>query len=423
MPPNHEPKVGPAAKQTKGTGELSQADTLKLYGLSAARCAKCKLKLVKESERSGRIYNLGKRAHMAAKSDDGPRADPSLTPAERALLKNHVLLCGTCHDEVDLDEETWPIERLRKLRDDHIAWVDERLDGAEVDHERLVYANVIDKAEELIWLDAWARWTEVMLDPPLSWRRAQVENVAAFARLVLVTDWPGTIPELEVALCRLAYVLGRAQETFMSRAELRGEDEFHVYRDYKRHGWNDNYHRDAERFQQWLGEYEGMILEATDAANWVRSIWRSAGNPEFLRGERISLTTYPDVNNRHMTYIGEYGESEKEALLEAGHDRVDSVPLKEFGAPLNGELERLVKEIFEDVLDEEPAPDIVVEVSDRIRRIEGRTDSAELYEGLPGRAIPIEKAKRISYELLRHGVLARNPDEQARGFVLGELPS
>jgi hypothetical protein len=416
-----ETESNPPLKETKGSGELSQSDTVKLYGLSAGRCAICKTKLVRENEYSGKAYNLGKRAHMAAKSDGGPRADPALTPAERALLSNHVLLCGTHHDEVDLDVEAWPIERLRKLRDDHIAWIDAKLDGPEIDHERLVYAKVIDQAQELVWIDAWTRWTEGMLDPYLSWRRSQIENVAEFARLVIVTDWPGTIPELEVALCRLAYLLGRAQKSFLSRAEPRHENELHVFRNYKRQGWNENYHRDAKLFGQWLGEYEGMVLEATDAANWVRSAWRSAGNPQFLAEEKLSLITYPDVNNRHTTYIGEYGQGEKQALLDAGRERIDTVPLKTFGS-LNDPLQRLLREIFEAVLGEDPAPDVITEISDQLHRLEGRTDSGQLFGDLPGRAIPMRAAKRLSQELFRNGVLARNPDPEARGYVLGDLP-
>jgi hypothetical protein len=41
-----------------------------------------------------------------------------------------------------------------------------------------------------------------------------------------------------------------------------------------------------------------------------------------------------------------------------------------------------------------------------------------VFHGLPGRQLPVEVIKRTMCD----GVLRRNPDEHARGYVLGELP-
>lgn len=113
----------PPGARRPDVDKLTQHETFLLYGLMQSRCAKCKMLVVRESEASGRAFNLGKRAHMVARSEVGPRGDASVPARERGDISNHLLLCGTCHDEIDLDEEGWPLKRLQKLREDHLAWV------------------------------------------------------------------------------------------------------------------------------------------------------------------------------------------------------------------------------------------------------------------------------------------------------------
>jgi len=134
---------------------------------------------------------------MVGRSEAGPRGDADVSARERGDIRNHhLLLCGTCHDEIDRDIEGWPLERLHQLRDEHTAWVACRDEQGQVDHGRIVYANAIDAACELVWLDGWSAWTQYMLAPYLSWRPTQVEQVGEFVRRIQTTDWPGDIEEL-----------------------------------------------------------------------------------------------------------------------------------------------------------------------------------------------------------------------------------
>ena len=410
----------PPAPARPASDKLTQQETILLYGLMGGWCTKCKVRVVRESETSGKAYNLGKRAHMVGRSETGPRGDADTSARERGHLRNHLLLCGTCHDEIDRDVEGWPLERLQQLRDEHLAWVARRGEQAEVDHRRIVYANSVDAACELVWIDEWPTWTQYMLHPYLSWRPAQMEKVSEFFRRIQTADWPGELPDLEVALRRLAYLLGEATTTFSARAELRDAGDLHVFRTYKQ-GWNPSYHRDAEAFTEWLEYYEGLIFEATKAASWVRAAWRDAGNPDFMNGERVHLVTGPHEDLREHINILEYIEEEKRQLIEAGPENVASVPTMrlDFSERPPG-LERLLRDTLLDELGRDPAPDVLEGLASRLRSLDGVTDTASLFHGLPGRAPRSEQMKRITHALLQEGVLRRNP--HGRGFVRGDLP-
>jgi hypothetical protein len=59
---------------------------------------------------------LGFIAHIEGSSDDGPRANPSLTPAERDSYENLLVLCGHHHTLVDKVDSEFPVEMLREWK-------------------------------------------------------------------------------------------------------------------------------------------------------------------------------------------------------------------------------------------------------------------------------------------------------------------
>ena len=88
-----------------------------LYVHSGNRCAfpKCACKLIDGNTIVGEI------CHIRASRPLGPRYDPNQTPAERHGYANLVLLCGVHHKIVDDDPESYTVERLTKLKDQHAA--------------------------------------------------------------------------------------------------------------------------------------------------------------------------------------------------------------------------------------------------------------------------------------------------------------
>ena len=65
-----------------------------------------------QADPSGTV-NLGVAAHITAASPDGPRYDPTLTPAQRVLPDNGIWLCQTDGKLVDNDEVRFTVEGLR----------------------------------------------------------------------------------------------------------------------------------------------------------------------------------------------------------------------------------------------------------------------------------------------------------------------
>jgi hypothetical protein len=94
-----------------------------LFGLSAGRCSICRHELILESTGSDPIAIQAEIAHICGESDDGPRPCPSMTKQERNSYNNLLLLCPTCHSEVDLQPNKYSIEKLHKIKNQHEEWV------------------------------------------------------------------------------------------------------------------------------------------------------------------------------------------------------------------------------------------------------------------------------------------------------------
>lgn len=100
--------------------------TLKLlWGRAAGRCAmpNCRIELFVTEDDYDPVCIIGEMGHIAASSDDGPRANPNLTSRERDDYANLVLLCRNCHRQIDVLKQSYPDQRLREIKANHEAWV------------------------------------------------------------------------------------------------------------------------------------------------------------------------------------------------------------------------------------------------------------------------------------------------------------
>lgn len=110
------------------------SDVKILFAQAGGRCAfpECRCKLVLDATAQDPKRVVGKIAHIVADSDDGPRADPSMSEDERRREPNLILLCGTHHDTVDVQPNTFTVADLRRWKQEHLAWVSARLADAVV---------------------------------------------------------------------------------------------------------------------------------------------------------------------------------------------------------------------------------------------------------------------------------------------------
>lgn len=90
---------------------------------AAGHCEQCGNDLTQDF-RTGKPTRWGAVAHVIPASPQGPRAPKTYThqQAQSATddLDNLMLLCPSCHDRVDTDEEGYPLEDLTRTHQDHI---------------------------------------------------------------------------------------------------------------------------------------------------------------------------------------------------------------------------------------------------------------------------------------------------------------
>ena len=104
-------------------------DVKQLFALSAGRCAfpGCLVECIVDETAQDAAHNIGKIAHIEAHSDDGPRANPTLSEEQRDCYNNWILLCANCHDKVDGQPNTFTVADLKKWKRDHEKLVKDNL--------------------------------------------------------------------------------------------------------------------------------------------------------------------------------------------------------------------------------------------------------------------------------------------------------
>lgn len=95
---------------------LSLPDTKMLWGRAAGRCSRdgCGCELTRSNQ--GQHYILGEQAHVTGQSPAGPR------PIEQGgpdTYQNMILLCPTCHTEIDKRPNLFPKETLLGWKKKH----------------------------------------------------------------------------------------------------------------------------------------------------------------------------------------------------------------------------------------------------------------------------------------------------------------
>jgi hypothetical protein len=103
-----------------------------LFGLAAGRCAlpDCRQPVYADATDFDEIKVIGKIGHIIAHSSGGPRFDSSYPADKLDRYDNWILVCGTHHDTIDSQPNTYTVDVLRNLKRDHENWVREQLDEA-----------------------------------------------------------------------------------------------------------------------------------------------------------------------------------------------------------------------------------------------------------------------------------------------------
>ena len=103
----------------RGAAAPDRNTALYLFAASAGHCQNpsCLGRLFVETG-STRIH-IAEMAHIFAASNDGPRANPTLSRAERGRFENLILLCANCHTTIDKAPEQFPDDLIVRWKRDH----------------------------------------------------------------------------------------------------------------------------------------------------------------------------------------------------------------------------------------------------------------------------------------------------------------
>ncbi|RVD71987.1 hypothetical protein EN751_12435 [Mesorhizobium sp. M4A.F.Ca.ET.029.04.2.1] len=123
--------------------KISEADRRFVIGQSGGRCNKCRREVFVENE-LGEKARLGDDAHIVAFSNIGPRGTSSKSDPDRACAQNLILLCKTCHSEVDQQPKGYSVDRLLQMREDHYSWIESSLGAGPVQRPRFHYLSYIN---------------------------------------------------------------------------------------------------------------------------------------------------------------------------------------------------------------------------------------------------------------------------------------
>ena len=104
---------------TKGRANPNAQTKLRLFSAAAGYCQRPECRRHLFSEEGVKDYHIAEMAHIFAAMDHGPRADVDLDHIERASYANLILLCPSCHTEIDKAPEEFTDEIVQQWKASH----------------------------------------------------------------------------------------------------------------------------------------------------------------------------------------------------------------------------------------------------------------------------------------------------------------
>jgi len=92
---------------------------LRLFADSGGHCNRPQCHRYLFSDLDVADYHFGEMAHIIAASDDGPRGDTSLEAETKAEYNNLILLCPSCHTEIDKAPDIFPVNLILDWKANH----------------------------------------------------------------------------------------------------------------------------------------------------------------------------------------------------------------------------------------------------------------------------------------------------------------
>ncbi|MGP0060068.1 MAG: hypothetical protein ACLPID_12360 [Beijerinckiaceae bacterium] len=302
---------------------ISARTSKMLWGRAAARCSMpdCRISLVLDDTETDDPALIGEMAHMVAEKDDGPRGISPMTPEQRDLYDNLLLLCRNHHGEIDRQPETWPVGRLQQIKADHETWVRLSLHGFDTLKQKddETYVGCIDEWSRRCHLEHWTEWTSsIFSEGQPSLDVAMNKDLEQLCRWMMKRIWPGRYSGLESAMRNFAYVLQDFLRVFNKHAEKpwANADEIWTKKFYRIDDWNPElYSVLAQRYEHHVDLVQDLLLELTRAANLVCDNVRTHLLSSYRLNEgRLSIISGPHADLSWKEAVVEYDEAARAAV-------------------------------------------------------------------------------------------------------------
>lgn len=287
-----------------------------LWGRSGNRCAfpDCRRILVEDETQTDDESIIGDEAHIVAIEPDGPRGESNLTLKQRDKYDNLILLCKNHHKLIDDQPNTYTVEVLRRMKQEHIDWVNQNL-NPDVDKQKdeEIYATYIDKLIELADINNWNLWTSFILgagQPRITVE--QYEKLENLNEYILSRVWPKRYPKVKFSFNNFRVILNDFLIIFSKYKEKianKQEPWYNTEKFYNRlDRWDPKAHRRlSEKFDYHVDLVQDLMFELTRAGNYLCDQIRKYISSSFRISEGILLVTSgPYMDLSFKTYRLEY---------------------------------------------------------------------------------------------------------------------
>ncbi len=106
---------------SRGKAGPDRVTQQRLFAASAGYCQNpnCNVPIFRET--GTEVIHIAELAHVFAANNQGPRSQSDLSVAERGAFENLIVLCPSCHTEIDKSEQDYPAELLHEWKASHQA--------------------------------------------------------------------------------------------------------------------------------------------------------------------------------------------------------------------------------------------------------------------------------------------------------------
>ncbi|MCX6173889.1 MAG: hypothetical protein NTZ27_03945 [Ignavibacteriales bacterium] len=291
-----------------------------LWGRAANRCAfpDCKIELVMDETETDDESIIGDEAHIIAQQADGPRGNPNYPIDKIDKYGNLVLLCKIHHKLADDQYNTYSVDVLGNMKNEHEKWVKEKLSYDEQkQRDDEIYASYLESFNKLVNADNWNGWTSFIISSSSEMTKEHYNNLKELRNYLLNRVWPNRYTELEDAFLNFRLILNDFLLVFDKHMTTEKSDDwcvterFYHIREY-----------DKERYDMLLKKFnfhealiDDFVCELTKACNYIYELVRKYLLKSYRIKEGVLLITQgPTIEGKDITYRLEYDEVERKTL-------------------------------------------------------------------------------------------------------------